>query len=225
MYAQVVVNRPTHRLPAIGDGPMEGDTSRLITYTYSLPERLAEVASVGHLVQVPLQHATALGVILSLLDEPPSDLPEDIEIRDVDDVLDPLPVVTPVQLDLAYWIADTYLAPLNQAIRLFLPPGIEDRTYVVVSERPGETLPADLAPEERAALKIVQRERGRLRLSTLLRRIQGDDPEAVIHALEDMGLIAAQHQLMPPRPAPPRVEYVRLLADDAAIRDAVPRLG
>ena len=52
-------------------------------------------------------------------------------IRDVTDILDPLPVVTPAQIALARWIADEYLASLSQAMRLMLPPGLEARTFLV----------------------------------------------------------------------------------------------
>ena len=64
----------------------------------------------------------------------------------MDEILDPLPVVTPVQIELARWIADAYLAPLNQAMRLMLPPGLEERTFVVVSPKAGSPPMRGLTP-------------------------------------------------------------------------------
>ncbi|MEJ2212087.1 MAG: primosomal protein N' [Anaerolineae bacterium] len=196
-----------------------------MSYTYRLPERLRETAAVGHLVQVPLGPGSALGLIAHLLDEPPADLPPEVEIREVSDILDPLPVVTPAQIELARWIADEYLAPLNQAIRLMLPPGIEARTFVLVggTQRPGQ--PEALSQEETAALRLLRSRRGKVRLSHLLAQIPGDDPEAVVHSLADRGLVSTEHALVPPKPAPPRIQYVRLLADDDVVRQALPRLG
>jgi primosomal protein N' (replication factor Y) len=224
VYVAVVVNRPTHRLPPAGSQPLRGDTTRLITYTYRLPERLRDAAAVGHLVQVPLGPGTALGVVAGLLDDPPEDLPPELEIRDVMEILDPLPVVTPAQIALARWIADEYLAPLNQALRLMLPPDLGARTYVVV--RPaGRTVPrAELNEQEAAALRLLQG-RKKVRLSTLLSRIPGDDPEASVHSLADRGLVSSQFAFVPPKPAPPRIRYVRMLADDEVVRAALPRLG
>ena len=223
-YVDVIVNRPTHRLPPAGSEPLRGDASRLITYTYRLPERLRDAAAVGHLVQVPLGPGEALGIVAGLMDEPPADLPPEVEIREVIEILDPLPVVTPAQIALARWIADEYLAPLNQAIRLMLPPDLEARTYVVV--RPaGQAGPVDeLSPPEAAALRLLQR-RKKVRLSTLVAQVPGDDPEAAIHSLADRGLVTSQFTFAPPQPAPPRVQYVRLLADDAVVQAALPRLG
>jgi primosomal protein N' (replication factor Y) len=224
MYAEVVVNRPTHRRPASGDPPLRGDASRLLSYTYRLPERLADAAAVGHLVQVPLGPSTALGIVVALSEVPPAGLPPGVEIRDVDEILDPLPVATRSQIELARWIAGAYLAALNEAIRLMLPPGLESRTFVVVT-RTEDARPEDLTPEETAVLRILKAHRGRLRLSTLLSQAGGDDPESAVHSLADRGLLDARHALVPPRPAPPRVQFVRLLADDATIEAALPRLG
>jgi primosomal protein N' (replication factor Y) len=225
MYAEIVVNRPTHKRPPAGTDPLRGDTSRLVTYTYRLPEHLREVMAVGHLVQVPLAHSTALGVVIALTDMPPADLPPEIKIRDVAELLDPLPAVTPAQIELARWIAGEYLSPLSEALRLMLPPGLEDRTFIVVTQTATPASPAALPAAEAATLRLLQERGGRLRLSTLLSRIQADDPEAVVHALADRGLVDARYALVPPKPAPPRVQYVRLLADDDAIATALPRLG
>ncbi|MGD2205858.1 MAG: primosomal protein N' [Anaerolineae bacterium] len=225
MYADIIVNRPTHHRPAAGSKPLRGDDSRSPTYTYSLPERLRDTAAVGHLVQVPLGPTTALGVVTALRDTPPPDLAPEIEIRDVVEILDPLPVVTPVQIELALWIASEYLEPLSQAVRLMLPPGLESRTSIVVTPVPG-TPPLDkLTTDERAILELLKKRGGQLRLSTLLGHIHADEPEAVVYALADKGLLDARFALVPPKPAPPRVQYVRLLADDATIEAALPRLG
>ena len=225
MYARVIVNRPTHRRPPAGDEPLRGDTTRAITYTYRLSERLKDAATVGHLVQVPLGASSALGVIVELSEEPPADLPSDVEIRDVDEILDPLPVVTPTQIALARWIADEYLEAQNQAIRLMLPPGLEARTFVVVRQASSRPSEADLSPAEAKALHLLRNAGRQMRLSTLVNRIQADDPEAVVHTLADLELVSARYSLVPPKPAPPRVEYVRLLADEDAIQAALPRLG
>jgi primosomal protein N' (replication factor Y) len=58
-----------------------------------------------------------------------------------------------------------------------------------------------------------------------LGQIPADDPESVLHSLAERGLVDARYTLIPPKPAPPRVQYVRLLADDATIQSALPRLG
>jgi primosomal protein N' (replication factor Y) len=225
MFVEVVVNRPTYHRPPAGSEPLRGDTTRLRTYTYRLPERLRETAVVGHLVQVPLATGSALGVVVDLCDAPPHDLPPGTEIRDVDEILDPLPVVTPAQIELARWIAQHYLVSLSQAMRLMLPPDLGSRTFIVVSQADSPQPPAGLSPIEADVLRVLQRQRGRARASALLERISADDPESVLDALAERGLVDMHFALVPAVPAPPRVQYVRLLAEDATIESILPRLG
>jgi primosomal protein N' (replication factor Y) (superfamily II helicase) len=239
VYAQVVVNRPIQRRPPLGADPLREEGTHRLSHTYRLPERLREAARAGLLVQVPLGASTALGVIVAVSDEAPGDL-DPSSIRDVAGVLDLLPVVTPVQIRMACWLAEAYLAPLSQAMRLMLPPGLEARTFVVVSELRGKPVPgegaaaeaetpagtaSDLMAEERAALELLHRQGGRLRLATLLASLRVQDPEAVLHALEDDGWVQTHYALVPPRPAPARVEYIRLLAEDAVLEASLTRLG
>ena len=179
----------------------------------------------GHLVQVPLRGSTALGVIVELMDEPPPGLSPDVEIRDVGNILDPLPVVTGAQIALARWIAYEYLAPLNRALRLTLPPGLEERTFITVCRSARQQPPDGLTAEEEDVLRLLQRRRGRVRQSTLLNQIRADDPEELLASLADRGLVDVQPTLVPPQPAPPRVQYVRVLADDETLEAEVPRLG
>ncbi len=223
MFAEIVVNRPTHRRPQPGDDPGYRDAWYLVTYTYRLPSHLQDKVRPGHLVLVPLGASNALGIVVALTDALPEHLTE-TAIRDVAEVLDPLPVVTPVQIELAYWIANQYLAPLSETFRLMLPPGIEERTFVVITQRT-EGMPGGLAPEEQEVWRLLQSRGGRARLSTLLAQVHVDQLEATIDRLAERGLVMVHHALVPPRPLPPRVQYVRLVADEATIQATLPRLG
>jgi primosomal protein N' (replication factor Y) len=229
-YADIVLNRPTLRYPPSGSPPERGDASRLASYTYRLPERLRDAARVGHLVQVPLRQASVLGVIIGLADAPPPGLSPEA-IRDVTDILDPLPVVTPAQIALARWIADEYLASLSQAMRLMLPPDLEARTFLRIISDPAadpaaeDRTAAELAPDETAVLRQLKRRRGRVSLEALTSQLTALDAEVAVQALAERGLVQAHYTLVPPKPAPPRVQYVRLLADDETIAATLPRLG
>ena len=192
MYANVVVDRPIQRRPPPGADPQRG-RSGAESLTYRLPEGLREEAAVGHLVQVPLRGSTALGVIVELMDEPPPGLSPDVEIRDVGNILDPLPVVTGAQIALARWIAYEYLAPLNRALRLTLPPGLEERTFITVCRSARQQPPDGLTAEEEDVLRLLQRRRGRVRQSTLLNQIRADDPEGLLASLADRGLVDGEH--------------------------------
>jgi len=223
MYADVVVTRPTHRRPPLGADPLRDEVSRLRSFTYRVAERLVDGAAVGQLVQVPLGSGSALGVIVDLPDRPPAGLvPE--AIRDLEAILDPLPVVTPHQIDLARWIAQQYLTPLSQAVRLMLPPGLAERTFVVVGRTVAASA-AGLSGDEAAALAWLESQGGRVRLSLFLSRLDVENPEDLLGQLADRGLVETHYAFIPPKAAPPRVQFVSLLAGERTLREALPRLG
>ena len=47
MYAEIIVNRPIQKRPSTASPPLRDDDSRLMTFTYRLPERLREAAKHG----------------------------------------------------------------------------------------------------------------------------------------------------------------------------------
>src|SRR5262245_3786675 len=114
MFAEVVVNVPN-----------------LTTFFhYSIPPELRETLVAGHLVTVPFGGRRAQGVVVSLTDTAPV-----AEVKDIESLVDPQPVLTPAQLDLAYWIAHTYLAPLIECLTLMLPPGLSQRADALYALR------------------------------------------------------------------------------------------
>ncbi len=94
------------------------------TFHFYVPPDLADTIRAGHLVTVPFSGRDAQGVIVGLSDDPPAEIATD-RLRSVIDLVDPHPVVTVAQLDLAYWISHTYLAPLIDTITLMLPQGFD----------------------------------------------------------------------------------------------------
>lgn len=85
--------------------------------TYRLPEGMT--AQVGCRVRVPLgARNTYVGVVVALHDSVPQG---GFEIKDVAQVLDPLPTVSPLMLKLWQWIADYYLCPAGDVVRAALP--------------------------------------------------------------------------------------------------------
>ena len=231
MFAEIVVNRPLYRRPPTGSEPLRDDASRRATLTYHLPERLRESAAVGHLVQVPLQDQQRRGgdprpgggttTRPAGRDHPRRDRnPRSAAGGDTDPD-------RPGPLDRR---KDSVAAQRGAAADAAARPGGADggRRHAERSLTPPQVAAPQrppLTPEESAALNLLHSRGGRLRLSLIVSRLRVEDPEAVIHSLADKGLVDARWTLVPPKPAPPRVQYVRLLADEAALMAALPRLG
>ena len=96
-------------------------------YTYAVPERLADLAD-GEAVLVEFGRRQALGVILGTA----VDVPGGGEAKAiVDRVRADGPLLPPLTLALARWIAAHYLAPPALVIRSMLPPGLLERLELV----------------------------------------------------------------------------------------------
>ncbi len=125
-FIEVAVNVPIRRTferntppPPSQDREGEGDDeSNLQTFHYHLPPDLESIVAPGHLIWVPFGPRQLQGVVLRAADSAP--VPTKAMLR----LARPEPVLTPLQIKLAEWIATQYVAPLAEAIKLFLPPGL-----------------------------------------------------------------------------------------------------
>jgi len=101
-------------------------------YTYAVPERLADLED-GEAVLVEFGRRQAFGVVLGSAD----DVPGAGEVKPiVDRVRADGPLLPPLTLALARWIAAHYLAPPALVIRSMLPPGLLERLELVAELAP-----------------------------------------------------------------------------------------
>lgn len=92
------------------------------TFTYSIPQWMESKLSVGMRVKVPFgKTKTYYGIVRGVSDH----APEDIEIKDVIDVIDTLPMVTDRQLQLWTWISDYYMSPMGEVYKAAMPSGMK----------------------------------------------------------------------------------------------------
>ncbi|HXF63824.1 MAG TPA: DEAD/DEAH box helicase, partial [Caldilineaceae bacterium] len=139
-FAEVIVNVPIRRsfsarhadapppddppvdpLAALPEGPGEEPGAGFQTFHYHLPPELEHVLQPGHLVWAPFGAREVQGFVLGLSDAAP------VPTKPIKRLARSEPVLTPAQLELAAWIAHTYVAPLVEAVKLFLPPGLLER--------------------------------------------------------------------------------------------------
>lgn len=94
------------------------------TFTYRLPEPLAENASIGARIVVPLGRRLTTGYIVALNEGSSFESDAEHEIKDASEILDTVPILTPELLEITKWVADYYAAPWGEVIKAALPPGI-----------------------------------------------------------------------------------------------------
>jgi len=117
MFARLAVN-----LPAVSG-----------VFDYAIPPELVGVG-VGCLVTAPFGNQTVQGVVLELVEQASV-----AQTKTIESLLDPIPVLTIPQIELAKWMSDHYLQPLAAMIGMMLPVGLSqqaDVLYQFVDRRP-----------------------------------------------------------------------------------------
>ena len=174
-------------------------------YTYVVPPELADLEP-GEAVLVEFGRRRAIAVVLG--DAPPPDgiTAKPIEAR----VRTDGPLLPPLALRLADWIADHYLAPPAVVVRSMLPPGFLERLELL-AERTTTDAPDDLTPADRDLLDQLARQPRPVRdlvsvegRAGLLRRIR---------VLADRGLATLDWTLLSAGVGPRYERFVRLTAD------------
>jgi primosomal protein N' len=218
-YCDVVVNRPILRQRVMPDADyaQERDAQDAnplgVTFSYAIPEDLRQQVTLGQLVEVPFRKGTLQAVVVGLSDTPPPD----IETRPLASILDPAPVLTPVQVALAHWLSTHYLAHLSSCVWLFLPPGILRPPQTVVEAVRDKNPPPDMEARAQALFLYL---RGKEDPTPV------DDLEAEpLKILSDIELVQTRQRLAPPRIGPLIDRTVELIASPEEVDAALPSLG
>ena len=90
------------------------------TFTYRVPDALNEAMVDGARVVVPFRNRAMLGVVLGR-----GDNPDGASLKNVTEIIDPLPALSPHLIELGRWISNYYLSPIGETLRAMLPPSVE----------------------------------------------------------------------------------------------------
>jgi len=198
-YAQIVVNLPlTTRRP----GAFEHDAAESLrerVFTYAIPAHLADTLALGQLVWVPFGTRRVQGIVVAFSETSPVET-----TREIETVVDPRPFLSAVQIDLARWIARTYLCSLYEALGLMLPPGVEQHTEILIALVPEGTR-ENLTEKQTALVEYLTRA-GETRLRALPRELH-----SAIEPLVRRGIIVKRSMVTPAQARPKRVQAVRLI--------------
>jgi primosomal protein N' (replication factor Y) len=110
-------------VPAYCDVALPVPLDRTFTYAVGDP-----VPAVGARVLVPFSGQRLMGVVTRVHDDP---LPDGVEAKPVQTVMDVGPLLDAEQMELARWIAQYYCAPVGEVIRGMLPLAAEVKRQFV----------------------------------------------------------------------------------------------
>ena len=170
------------------DGPSE------LVFDYMIPEGMAVVT--GCRVRIPLRNRDSTGTVVEIGPPPQTNY----TLRPLSKLIDPEPLITPQLMKLGKWIAEYYVAPLEQVMRALLPESVRQdihsektRKMVEIKSMPdAEALEklAKRAPKQHIILKLLESNSGIMSMKDL----GGGSASAAVKSLEKKGHVVLKEE-------------------------------
>lgn len=173
-------------------------------FDYHLPVELEGRVRKGCLVEVPFGKQMVQGIVLERITEP-----EVQETKPVSTLLDPEPVVSPIQLTLARWMADHFLAPFSTCLDLMLPAGLvqlSDTLFSIINPLDEKTPP----PIQQRIFNLIK-QKGDLRGRQLDAAFPRINWRPAAQVLVKNGILSSKSILPPPAVRPKIVRTAQLV--------------
>ena len=152
------------------------------TFTYRVPDELDGPMAAGARVVVPFRNRAMLGVVLGR-----SDSSDGASLKNVTEIIDILPALSPVLIELGRWISNYYLSPIGETFRAMLPPSVEvqfDRKWQIseagrarLRELGSLAAPSEVESADLAVLQLLLEQEGVVS-DAILRKMGGGLPVA-----------------------------------------------
>jgi primosomal protein N' (replication factor Y) len=190
------------------------------TFHYHLPDELEGLVKPGSLVEVPFGRQQVQGVVFRWVEQP-----EVPKTKAVISLLDPVAVLTPVQIKLASELAESTLAPLASCIDAMIPPGLAQRADTLYQKSTPMIPPSHrLTPLQNRILNLIN-ERGALRGRQLDNAFRHVDWRRSVRSLVNQGLLSTQTVLPPPTISPKKVRTAQLACPPEQAEAEMPNLS
>ena len=177
------------------------------TFSYSVPDELAENSQPGYRVMVSFGRSKFLtGVIYRVIEEA-----RVIDLKPILDTLDESPTLLPYQLEFLQWMAGYYMCSLGEATNAALPSGFKLSSESIVALHP-ETEVAGLILSEEEQWLIRRLQEKDLILSAAERLLDSAHSLKMIKSLQSRGVIQIVEKIK--EKYNPRTEKRIRLADD-----------
>jgi primosomal protein N' (replication factor Y) len=130
-------------------------------FTYLVPEHLRDRIKPGQRVRVPFGKGNRpfVGYCVAVMSAPDGDR----QLKSIESIIDPEPLLSPKMLELTRWIADYYVCGWGQAFDVALPRGVKRSATGRLTNffRASSTAQAEidqlhLPPKQRAVLDVLQ---------------------------------------------------------------------
>ncbi|MGH7382349.1 MAG: replication restart helicase PriA [Candidatus Methylomirabilales bacterium] len=189
------------------------------TLTYAVPPHLREAAAPGKRVLVPLGPRVVSGYLVRLRERV-----EITRLKEIQDILDPEPLLDEPLLELTRRVADYYGAPWGTVIKAALPPGIDasTRRLVRLTEEGHQALAQgthDLGTREEELLRLLAPDIA-VPVSRLTRQL-GKMTPSLLQRLRAKRLLSVETSHFPARVRERHERSVRLIRSEKEVEAAI----
>ncbi len=180
--------------------------------TYTVPPELHAELRAGQLVAIPYGDRLVEGIVWNTWDNE-----DDAGLRPISTILDPEPALLPHQRALAEWMAAYYITPLAQVAVKMLPPGLMQRSKVVLHLINSEDLATNGVQEQavltrhRALIGLLL-EDGEIDIERLKEMLGPKLAKEIIQEALSSGIIEREATLHAPTTRARHKRVVRLIA-------------
>ena len=190
------------------------------TFTYKLPESISRIARVGSRVLVPLGAMVTTGYVIALRPSLRTGTSlQESQLKEVKELLDLEPPLTPEVLALTQWVADYYAAPWGAVMRAALPAGLNatmERTVSITDAGRQRLMEAGHPDDLRARALRLLAEEGEFETNAFFLRLGPRQPPKWFRDFEDKGLIARGYRTRTNATQIKRRQAVRLAKSSTA---------
>ncbi|NOX99022.1 MAG: primosomal protein N' [Verrucomicrobia bacterium] len=125
-----------------------------LEFDYAIPDEMKKNIAVGSRVEVRLRNRPATGTVLEIKEVDDSEL--SFTLKPISRLLGSKPTLTPALLELAHWLSDYYLTPLETVIRAMIPQAAREGEG---GEKTRKVVRLIKTPNEEELVKLKKRAR------------------------------------------------------------------
>jgi primosomal protein N' (replication factor Y) (superfamily II helicase) len=162
------------------------------TFTYRLPTAVRNLAQPGARILVPFGRKLVVGYIVNLHSKSSAD-DATFEIKEAEELIDAVPLISADVLELTRWVADYYVAAWGEVLKAALPPGISQSIEQFLSLTPAgqeqiQTAQQNGSYKDRLLMMIA--EAGELNLRKAARELGQPQAMTALRSLEKVGAVS-----------------------------------
>lgn len=188
-------------------------------FHYHLSIDLVGQVGPGSLVIAPFGQQAVQGIVLRMVTEPGVR-----ETRAIESVVDPQPVLTPAQIELARWMSEATLTPLAACFGPMIPPGLGQQADTLFHLNQATLNKSGLGSIQLRLVQLLE-ERGDLRGRQIDAALPRVNWRPAARTLARRGWLASRAVLQPPSVRPKTVRTVQLACSPGEAEARLDQLG